>query len=95
MTGANVLGLSTTSVWLLIVSAVVGGYMAMNIGANDVANNMGPAVSSGAMTMGWAILIAALFGEALGAVVAGAMWWARSRAASIPPESTTPRFLLG
>ncbi|MEZ5707399.1 MAG: anion permease [Burkholderiaceae bacterium] len=70
LTGANVLGLSTTSVWLLIVSAVVGGYMAMNIGANDVANNMGPAVGSGAMTMGWAILIAALF-EALGAVVAG------------------------
>ena len=70
LTGANVLGLSTTSVWLLIVSAVVGGYMAMNIGANDVANNMGPAVGSGAMTMGWAILVAALF-EALGAVVAG------------------------
>jgi inorganic phosphate transporter, PiT family len=70
LTGANVLGLSTTAVWLLIVSAVVGGYMAMNIGANDVANNMGPAVGSGAMTMGWAILVAALF-EALGAVVAG------------------------
>jgi inorganic phosphate transporter, PiT family len=70
LTGANVLGLSSTAVWLLIVSAVVGGYMAMNIGANDVANNMGPAVGSGAMTMGWAILIAALF-EALGAIVAG------------------------
>jgi inorganic phosphate transporter, PiT family len=70
LTGANVLGLSSTSVWLLIVSAVVGGYMAMNIGANDVANNMGPAVGSGAMAMGWAILIAAIF-EAMGAIVAG------------------------
>ena len=70
LTGANVLGLSSTAVWLLIVSAVVGGYMAMNIGANDVANNMGPSVGSGAITMGWAILIAALF-EALGAIVAG------------------------
>ena len=70
LTGANVLGLPTSSVWLLIVSAVVGGYMAMNIGANDVANNMGPAVGSGAMSMGWAILIAALF-EAMGAIVAG------------------------
>lgn len=70
LTGANVLGLSNASVWLLIVSAVVGGYMAMNIGANDVANNMGPAVGSGAMTMGWAILIAAVF-EAMGAIIAG------------------------
>lgn len=70
LTGANVLGLSSTAVWLLIISAVVGGYMAMNIGANDVANNMGPAVGSGAMTMGWAIVIAAVF-EAMGAIVAG------------------------
>ena len=70
LTGANVLGLSSTAVWLLIISAVVGGYMAMNIGANDVANNMGPAVGSGAMTMGWAIVVAAIF-EAMGAIVAG------------------------
>ncbi len=70
LTGANVVGLSPASVWLLIVAAVVGGYMAMNIGANDVANNMGPAVGSGAMTMGWAIAVAAVF-EALGAIVAG------------------------
>lgn len=70
LTGANVSGLATSSVWLLIVSAVVGGYMAMNIGANDVANNMGPAVGSGAMTMGWAILIAGVF-EVMGAIIAG------------------------
>ncbi len=62
--------LSSSASWLLIVAAGVGGYMAMNIGANDVANNMGPAVGSGAMTMGWAILVAAVF-EALGAIVAG------------------------
>lgn len=70
LTGADVLGLSGPAVWLLIISAVVGGYMAMNIGANDVANNMGPAVGSGAMTMGWAIVVAAVF-EAMGAIVAG------------------------
>lgn len=29
---------------LLIVAAIIGGYMALNIGANDVANNVGPAV---------------------------------------------------
>lgn len=70
LTGANVAGLSSSAVWLLIIAAVVGGYMAMNIGANDVANNMGPSVGSGALTMGWAILIAAVF-EAMGAIVAG------------------------
>ncbi|QHE87286.1 inorganic phosphate transporter [Hydrogenophaga sp. BPS33] len=70
LTGASSAGLSTSAIWLLIVAASVGAYMSMNIGANDVANNMGPAVGSGAMTMGWAILIAAVF-EALGAIVAG------------------------
>jgi PiT family inorganic phosphate transporter len=68
--GGDLAGLSGPAVWLLIISAVVGAYMAMNIGANDVANNMGPSVGSGAMTMGWAILIAAVF-EAMGAIVAG------------------------
>ncbi|MCU7850809.1 MAG: inorganic phosphate transporter [Candidatus Thiodiazotropha sp. (ex Monitilora ramsayi)] len=55
---------------MLIVAAMIGGYMAMNIGANDVANNVGPAVGSRAMTLTGAILIAAIF-EALGALVAG------------------------
>jgi inorganic phosphate transporter, PiT family len=68
--GGDLAGLSGPAVWLLIISAVVGAYMAMNIGANDVANNLGPAVGSGAITMGWAILIAAVF-EAMGAIVAG------------------------
>ncbi|MCB1865277.1 MAG: inorganic phosphate transporter [Chromatiales bacterium] len=44
--------------------------MAMNIGANDVANNVGPAVGSRAMTLGGAIAIAAIF-EAAGALIAG------------------------
>lgn len=70
LTGASTIGLASSAVWLLIVAASVGAYMAMNIGANDVANNMGPAVGSGAMTMGWAIVVAAVF-EALGAIVAG------------------------
>ncbi len=54
----------------LILAAVFGAYMAMNIGANDVANNVGPAVGSGALTMTGAIIIAALF-EAGGALIAG------------------------
>ncbi len=54
----------------LIIGAVFGAYMAMNIGANDVANNVGPAVGSKALTIFWAIVIAAIF-EALGAFIAG------------------------
>lgn len=54
----------------LIIAAVIGGYMAMNIGANDVANNVGPAVGSRALTLVGAIIIAAIF-EAAGALIAG------------------------
>jgi inorganic phosphate transporter, PiT family len=54
---------------LVIAAAVFGAYMALNIGANDVANNMGPAVGANALTMGGALIIAAMF-EA-GALIAG------------------------
>ncbi|WP_297441314.1 inorganic phosphate transporter [Sulfurimonas sp.] len=54
----------------LAIAALIGAYMAMNIGANDVANNVGPAVGSKAMTMTMAIIIAAVF-EASGALIAG------------------------
>lgn len=56
--------------YLLVVAAMIGGYMAMNIGANDVANNVGPAVGSQALSLTGAILIAAIF-EAGGALIAG------------------------
>ncbi|MBO6520002.1 MAG: inorganic phosphate transporter [Rhodospirillales bacterium] len=55
---------------VLIAAAVIGGYMAMNIGANDVANNVGPAVGSKALSMVGALAIAAVF-EAAGAMIAG------------------------
>jgi PiT family inorganic phosphate transporter len=54
----------------LIIGAVFGAYMAMNIGANDVANNVGPAVGSKALTLTAAIVIAVIF-EAMGAFIAG------------------------
>ena len=38
--------------FLILFAAVAGGYMALNIGANDVANNVGPAVGSGATARG-------------------------------------------
>ncbi|MDP6642998.1 MAG: anion permease [Rhodospirillales bacterium] len=55
---------------ILAIAAIVGGYMAINIGANDVANNVGPAVGSKALTMFGALIIAAIF-EAGGALIAG------------------------
>ncbi len=66
---ALIKGVSSSSV-IVIVAAVIGGYMAMTIGANDVANNVGPAVGSKAITMTGALVIAAVF-EVTGALVAG------------------------
>lgn len=55
---------------IVIVAAVIGGYMALTIGANDVTNNVGPAVGSKALTMGGALVLAAIC-EAAGAFIAG------------------------
>ena len=51
-------------------AAIVGGYMALNIGANDVANNVGPAFGSKYLSMFGAITIAAIC-EISGALIAG------------------------
>ncbi len=55
---------------IVIAAAAFGAYMAINIGANDVANNMGPAVGANALTMTGAIGIAAV-AESAGALLAG------------------------
>ncbi|MDX1785994.1 MAG: inorganic phosphate transporter [Roseovarius sp.] len=55
---------------IVVIAACLGAYMALNIGANDVANNMGPAVGANALTMGGAIVIAVVF-ESAGALIAG------------------------
>ncbi|OBZ92679.1 inorganic phosphate transporter [Pararhizobium polonicum] len=55
---------------IIVAAAAVAAYMAMNIGANDVTNNVGAAVGSKAITMTTALVIAAVF-EIAGAVFAG------------------------
>jgi PiT family inorganic phosphate transporter len=55
---------------LIVVGALLAGYMAMNIGANDVANNVAPAVGARALTLTGALVIAAIF-EVAGALIAG------------------------
>ncbi|WP_069299847.1 inorganic phosphate transporter [Neptunicoccus sediminis] len=55
---------------IIALAAGLGAYMALNIGANDVANNVGPAVGANALSMGGALIIAAIF-ESAGALLAG------------------------
>ena len=69
----------------LVMAAMIGGYMAMNIGANDVANNVGPAVGSKALTLAGALVIAAVF-EAAGALIAGGEVVGTIRSGIINPD---------
>ncbi|WP_416898012.1 MAG: inorganic phosphate transporter [Minwuia sp.] len=68
--GAAVVFAGAEGSMFVIAAAAFGAYMALNIGANDVANNMGPAVGARALTMGGAIVIAAIC-ESAGALLAG------------------------
>jgi PiT family inorganic phosphate transporter len=55
---------------VIVVAAALAAYMALNIGANDVANNVGPAVGARVLTMGGALAMAAVC-ETAGALIAG------------------------
>ncbi|MBY5972177.1 inorganic phosphate transporter [Ferrimonas balearica] len=72
--------------FIVVIAAAFGAYMALNIGANDVANNMGPAVGANAMSMGAAIVIAAVF-ESAGALLAGGDVVSTIAKGIIAPES--------
>jgi len=69
LAAAAIMG-ATAGAWVVVIAAIIGAYMALNIGANDVANNMGPAVGANAITLGGALVIAAVF-ETAGALLAG------------------------
>ena len=66
----NHFGFDREGSFLIVCAAVVGGYMALNIGANDVANNMGPAVGGKVLNITTAIIIAVIC-ESAGALLAG------------------------
>lgn len=55
---------------VLGIATFIGLYMAVNIGANDLANAMGTSVGSGAITIKKAVLIS-MIANTLGAVLAG------------------------
>ena len=67
--GSGVISVGEETV-MIVIAAVIGGYMALNIGANDVANNMGPAVGGKVLTVTAAVIIAAIC-ESAGALLAG------------------------
>lgn len=55
---------------VILAGVIVGAYMAINIGANDVTNNVGPAVGAKAIPLTAALLIAAAC-EIAGALITG------------------------
>lgn len=55
---------------ILISASALAAYMALNIGANDVTNNVGPAVGAKALSLGAALAMAAIC-EVAGAMLAG------------------------
>ena len=80
--------------YIVVAAAVIGGYMALNIGANDVANNMGPAVGSKAITLGGALVVAAIC-ETAGALLAGGDVVGTVSRGIIAPESVAaPEYFI-
>jgi len=63
-------GMTTALLLVVILALLAGGYMAWNIGANDVANSMSTAVGANAITLRQAVVIASVL-NFIGAVFLG------------------------
>jgi PiT family inorganic phosphate transporter len=74
---------------VIVIAAVVAAYMAMNIGANDVTNNVGAAVGARAISMSGALAIAAV------AEIAGAMLAGNDVVSTIKSDIVDPALLNG
>lgn len=75
----------TATLLLLILALCLGVYVAWNIGANDVANAVGTAVGSKALTLKQAVIIAAIF-EFCGAFFLGGNVSETLEAGIVKPE---------
>lgn len=78
---------------VIVAAAALAAYMAMNIGANDVTNNVSPAVGSRALSMAAALAIAAVF-ETLGAMLAGGDVVSTISEGIVAPSSMPPDTLI-
>ena len=74
---------------MLALAAGFGAYMALNIGPNDVANNVGPTVGARAMPMIAALIMAAAC-ELAGAMIAGGEVVGMIRSGIIDPSLLPP-----
>jgi PiT family inorganic phosphate transporter len=68
---AQVVATDLSHMLILGAASAIGGYMALNIGANDVANNVAPAVGARVISLTGALILAAIC-ESAGALLAGA-----------------------
>jgi len=71
---------------VVIIALVAAFYMAWNVGANDVANSMADAVGSKAISIFWAVVLAAIC-EFAGAVLVGSHVTNTVRKGIITPEA--------
>ncbi|MDQ7784488.1 MAG: anion permease [Desulfomonilaceae bacterium] len=79
---------------VMVLSVLAGGYMAWNIGANDVANSMASAVGAKAITLRQAVIIAGLL-TFIGATFVGSHVTQTIRQGIIDPSVITdPKLIL-
>mmetsp|Transcript_27504 Transcript_27504/g.107700 ORF Transcript_27504/g.107700 Transcript_27504/m.107700 type:complete len:655 (-) Transcript_27504:2414-4378(-) len=81
-------------VWIVVLAGLVSFVMAWGIGANDVANAFATSVGSGAITLFWACVIAAVM-ESAGALLLGARVTSTVRSKILRVPLYDPNFAEG